>query len=475
MVLLIVIMAISSIVTLTVDEHVVEEIHTSVNKQRVLADVELHYTRLILAENSYALTGDTKYTEAFEVEKRKLEDGLKILATMPLTVEEATELERFRTDLATMNQEMAKLFSTPFTQADKLIQQKVEKLDNSIALELSDEILALSLMIEDEIDASIHEIEEADKREFWFTIIPVVIVVPLAIFVVFFAINHISKPLLLLVQMAEKITLRDFSTRMKTGSLDEIGMLTRAFNAMAEEIERRYDELESFAYIVAHDLKNPIAGVYGLSEVLIDSTKERLNDEERDLLVTLQGTATSMDALVTDLLDFARAGKIEFAKEPVSMGKMLDSIREELKFYVKERNAKIIVQDDLPAIYCDPVRFTQVWKNLIYNAIKYCDKPEPTVEVTAEKTSDGMLLFEVKDNGIGIDEKDFDYIFLPFKRAETEQQFEGTGIGLAIVKRVIDFHGGKVWITSTKGKGTTFHFTLPLAHPKHTALSATGM
>ena len=247
MVALIVLMAASMIITLSIDKHILADIHTSVEKQRALAEVELHYTKLLLAENSYALTGSPEYKEHYNLEKQGVEDALNTLKGFPLTVPEENEVHRFQTGLTEISQEMAVLFEKNFSDANRKIQEAVVRLDNSTALELADEIADLTFMIEAEVDRSIEQIEAVDEREFWFTIIPVLIIIPIALAVVYITITRISKPPLLLVQMAEKITMRDFSTRMRTGSLDEIGMLTRAFNAMAEEIERRYDELESFA------------------------------------------------------------------------------------------------------------------------------------------------------------------------------------------------------------------------------------
>lgn len=464
MVVLIVLMAISSIVTLSIDKHAIAEVSNSVQKQRTLGDVELHYTKLLMAENSYALSGNSSYQAVFENEKLHVQNSLDRLKALPLTASEQGEVAKFQAGLDELDNEMHVLFGERYAESKSTVQEAVVQMDNSIAGNLADEIYQLTDSVEAEVESAIGRIQAADNREFWFTIVPVMIAIPIAIAVVFLTIYRISKPLLKLVEIAEKITMRDFSSRMKTGPLDEIGMLTRAFNAMAEEIERRYDELESFAYIVAHDLKNPISGIYGLSECVLDSVEGRVSDDEKEALESIKSAAESMNSLVTDLLEFARAGKVEFSKEPVPMASLLEDITKEMKFYIKERRAKVNIQGDLPSVYCDPIRFSQVWKNLIYNALKYNDKPEPTVNISVQKTGNGTYLFQVEDNGIGIDEKDYQSIFLPFKRAETDGKYEGTGIGLAIVKRVVDFHGGNIWVTSQKGQGTTFHLTVPRAH-----------
>jgi signal transduction histidine kinase len=263
--------------------------------------------------------------------------------------------------------------------------------------------------------------------------------------------------------MAQRIAARDFNVELQVEAKDEIGMLIIAFNAMVDEISKRYEELENFSFIAAHDLKSPLTAIVGSAGILLEEYQDKINEEDSQLLQAIINSGEKMTALITDLLEFATAGKVEFSKEIVSMSSMLNEIREELDFTIKKQNVKLIIQENLPSFICDPVRFPQVWKNLISNSIKYNDKPEPIIEIgeAGNNNYPGLYCFFVKDNGIGIDKKDCDKIFNPFQRATSDKQFEGTGIGLAIVKRIIEFHNGKVWVESQKGKGTTFYFTIP--------------
>ncbi|WP_269538815.1 sensor histidine kinase [Cerasicoccus fimbriatus] len=454
-------MATSSLYTLSIDRNVADQINQSVDKQRALAGIESHYIRLLMAENSYALSGHAEYRTTFVQEKREVQNRLNELNALELTPIERQEVEDFQAGLNRISEEMEALFSKEDLQQIDDAQPTFMLLNDRVAVTMADLIEELSNSIENEVEHSVHRLEKADERELWFTIIPIVLVLPIAACVIFFTITHVTKPLLRLVDMAEKITMRDFSTRMESRSLDEVGKLTSAFNAMAEEIERRYDELESFAYIVAHDLKNPIASIYGLAELLKQDLENQLKPDEKEALETIEFAAESMNTLITELLEFARAGKVELSREPVSMNDMLKDVVQRLKLYCKERGGRIVIKGDLPAIYCDPVRFTQIWTNLIYNALKYNDKPEPTVSICADEKVKGMHRFKIEDNGIGIEEKDFQNIFLPFQRAHVDGPYEGTGIGLAIVKRVIDFHRGRIWVESRTGEGTTFFLTVP--------------
>jgi chemotaxis family two-component system sensor kinase Cph1 len=281
--------------------------------------------------------------------------------------------------------------------------------------------------------------------------------------VVILTMQRISKPVLQLVGVAQRIASRDFSVRMQAEAKDEIGLLIVAFNAMAAEINRRYEELENFAYIVAHDLKSPLNGIRGMSEILVTDYKDKLGDDAKGFLEAIVASSDRMAVLINDLLAFAKAGKVEYSSEAIPMGKIVKEVESDLAFYLKERNAILNVQENLPSIMCDPVGFSQIWKNLISNAVKYNENSAPKVEIgfTTTNGNQRMYHFYVRDNGIGIDEKHLDRIFMPFQRASKDPKYEGTGIGLAIVKRVIELHGGRIWVESRKNEGTTFHFTIP--------------
>jgi signal transduction histidine kinase len=200
-----------------------------------------------------------------------------------------------------------------------------------------------------------------------------------------------------------------------------------------------------------------------MSQFLTNDFGDKLDDAGKEFLEIIVQSSDRMTRLINELLEFATAGKVEFAKEPVSLSQMLSDIQADLSFLIKERNVKVSVQSDLPAVQGDPVRLSQVWRNLISNSIKYNDKRDPTIDIGFHERDGTHVEYEfyVKDNGIGIAERLLGEIFLPFRRATTDPQYEGTGIGLAIVKRVLEFHGGRIQVESKLGEGTTFRFTLP--------------
>ncbi len=197
------------------------------------------------------------------------------------------------------------------------------------------------------------------------------------------------------------------------------------------------------------------------------ANKDKLGEDGVHRLHRLSYLAQRMERLVSDLLYFSRLGRGDFAIGPVSPVAMIADIRQMLESFLKERHGVITVQENLPDVVCDKTRITEVFRNLITNAIKYNDKPEPHVEIgflDHVDTPGGIErnVFFVKDNGIGIAREFYGDIFRIFKRlqAPTAHPEEGTGAGLTFVKKIIERHTGRIWLTSEPGTGSIFYFTL---------------
>ena len=172
-----------------------------------------------------------------------------------------------------------------------------------------------------------------------------------------------------------------------------------------------------------------------------------------------------MKALINDLLVYSRVNTKEFPAEPVDVNKIVESVKINLKASIEENNAEIIYQN-LPTIVCSPLQLTQLFQNFISNAIKFKRKGvPPRIEITAKHTADEWL-FSVADNGIGIEEEFTDRIFVIFQRLHNFNEYPGTGIGLAICKKIIEKIGGHIWVESKPGKGSTFNFTIPILEEK---------
>lgn len=224
------------------------------------------------------------------------------------------------------------------------------------------------------------------------------------------------------------------------------------------QLETTNKELESFSYSVSHDLRAPLRALDGYARILEEDYTEILDDEAKRLLGNIQRNARKMGTLIDDLLAFSRLGRKEVQKSEIDTEKMVQDILNEIAS--TEHNAKIKV-GPLPSAYGDKALLNQVWINLISNAIKYsATKESPEIEIGATELGNEMVFF-TKDNGVGFDMKYANKLFGVFQRLHSPSEFDGTGIGLAIVQRIISKHGGRIWAEAKQDEGATFYFTLP--------------
>ncbi len=230
-----------------------------------------------------------------------------------------------------------------------------------------------------------------------------------------------------------------------------------------EELRKINEELKNFVHVVSHDLKTPIISVQGFSSRLLKKYQEKLDEKAMSYLEQIQSSARRMELFVSDLLSLARIGQVVSTFKDVSSSGIVKDVVSRLQLGQKEKEIKLDVVDILPTISCDRERMSQVFENLLVNAIKFMgDSENPKIEIGCEDRGD-FHQFYVKDNGIGIDPKYQQRIFDMFQRVREIEDKEGTGIGLAIVDRIVKSHGGEVWVDSEKAKGATFYFTLPKA------------
>jgi light-regulated signal transduction histidine kinase (bacteriophytochrome) len=194
-------------------------------------------------------------------------------------------------------------------------------------------------------------------------------------------------------------------------------------------------------------------------QLLADRNQGKLDSESQEFIGYAVDGAMRMQALITDLLAYARVDTRGRHFEPVNCEDALLVVLTNLKVAIEENHA-IITHNLLPIVHGDRIQLTQVFQNLIGNAIKFHGPAPMQIYVGAQRNDDEWI-FQVKDNGIGIDSKDFDRIFVLFQRLHTRQEYTGTGMGLAICKKIIERHGGRIWVESTPGSGSTFYFTLP--------------
>jgi PAS domain S-box-containing protein len=225
------------------------------------------------------------------------------------------------------------------------------------------------------------------------------------------------------------------------------------------ELRRSNDDLAQFSYVVSHDLQAPLRMITSYTELLARRYKGKLDDTADQFIAIVLRGASSMEELIKTLLRYAQAGEEALTESSVGIEAVLDGVRSNLEPVMNESLVEL-THGPLPLVLGDPVQILQLFQNLISNAIKYSRQGVTArIHVSAEKTA-ARWRFEVTDNGIGIAANNSERIFAPLKRLHG-QEIPGTGIGLAVCKRIVERHGGRIWITSELGKGSTFFFTLP--------------
>lgn len=224
------------------------------------------------------------------------------------------------------------------------------------------------------------------------------------------------------------------------------------------ELERSNSELEQFAYIASHDLQEPLRMVSSYMQLLSRRYTDVLDSDGQDFINYAVDGAVRMQRLIHDLLEYSRVGTKAKVLEPVELPEILDRVMANLSVALEEKNASV-TRDELPTVDGDPVQLTQLFQNLIANAIKFQRDSIPHVHVSAWQRERDWVI-SVADNGIGIPPESFDRIFQIFQRLHGREEYAGTGIGLAVCKKIVERHGGEIWLESTVGEGTTFFFSI---------------
>ena len=225
------------------------------------------------------------------------------------------------------------------------------------------------------------------------------------------------------------------------------------------ELEMSNKELEAYSYSIAHDLRSPLRAITSFSQILSEDADKKLDDEEKEYLSRIINAGKLMANLIDDILNLSKVTRTQIKPSLIDLSKLSESIIADLSSQSNYRNTDWIIESNLTA-KGDSRLLKMLLQNLLGNAYKFCNKDtKPRVEL-GTSTFEGKPIFYVKDNGIGIEENYFSKIFKPFERLVRSDEFEGTGIGLATVQRIIDRHSGKIWVESEINKGTTFYFQL---------------
>ncbi len=247
--------------------------------------------------------------------------------------------------------------------------------------------------------------------------------------------------------------------RQRKAFEQDITQLNDDLHKKVEELHSANQELESFSYSVSHDLRAPLRIIDGFAKIISDDHADALNDEGKRFIETIRSNAQRMGMLIDDLLSFSRISRKELAIREINMNALVENVKDNLMLIDKPR-ATISIQP-LCSAFCDDHLIRQVWINLISNAVKYSRAREhPEVAITWEQTRT-EIIYAVRDNGVGFDMQYAGKLFGVFQRLHKATEYEGTGVGLALVHRIVTRHSGRVWAESSPDCGATFYFSLP--------------
>lgn len=225
-------------------------------------------------------------------------------------------------------------------------------------------------------------------------------------------------------------------------------------------LNRSNESLQNFAYIASHDLQEPLRMVSSYSQLLVKRYKDKLDENGKEFLDIIQDGTKRMKKLIDDILNYSKISKKDDIKTKVNVNNVIEEVKYNLQLSIQESNA-IIEYSDLPDVTVEKAHLVQLFQNIIGNAVKYRKKDSQLKISINSKMDDNKWLFSVTDNGIGINKENFDKIFEIFRRLHGRGEYEGTGIGLANCKKIVEIYDGRIWVDSQEGEGTTFYFTLP--------------
>ena len=230
--------------------------------------------------------------------------------------------------------------------------------------------------------------------------------------------------------------------------------------AKSEEIEARNKELDDFTYVVSHDLKEPLITIDGYSKIVLNDYRDVIDEEGKGYLTSIVQSGKRMKGLIDDLLTLSRLGRVSEAEESLPLRDVIGEVLRDVEFTLRESHATVNVPEDLPTVRYNRIQLGMVFRNLIANAIKFNRSPAPKVDIEVIRAGGGCTI-SVQDNGIGIERQQYDKIFVIFQRLHRTEDFRGTGAGLTIVRKIVENHGGRIWLDSVVGEGTKFFFTIP--------------
>jgi signal transduction histidine kinase len=304
----------------------------------------------------------------------------------------------------------------------------------------------------------------------------IVLLMPVVLAIASFLQKIISDPIRELDDIAHQIAVnKKYSVRARVKSEDEIGRLTHTFNQMlgsieerdrklveqADELRRSNKELEQFAYVSSHDLQEPLRKITTYSQLVETKHKGRLDAETDRFLDNIVTSTSRMRLLISNLLTYSRVTRQDLTFQKIDLNQVIKEVLSDMEAAIAEKKADISVEK-LPVVRGNAVQMRQLFQNLIGNALKFSAEKPPVVRVSCRPFGDHHV-FSVRDNGIGIDVRYAERVFQVFQRLHPRDVYPGTGIGLAICKKIVEQNDGRIWVESEPGNGSTFYFTWPMS------------
>ena len=304
-------------------------------------------------------------------------------------------------------------------------------------------------------------------------------------------IRGINEPLRHLLKATHEIGGGNLAVKLNESSRDELGELSREFNRMSgqlseararleeqsqvlqenldltarqkRDLEKVNHELDRFVHTVSHDIRSPLMGIAWYVEFLKSHHYDKIDKKGQDSIDGVCRGVERANALINDLLALTRISRINNPYQKIPVRQLVDEVAATLDYKIRQNNVTLRLPQEMPDIVCDAIKLKEVFLNLMTNAIKFSSgRPGVQPEISIEAgESEAAYEFIVRDNGIGIPAGSLDEVFDIFKRLDTSGKYEGTGVGLSLVKSIVDDHGGKVWVVSEEGRGSAFHVIIP--------------
>jgi len=479
-------------------------VNSAVTDSRKVDTLQADFYQLSILRSNYLLYGEARARDlwvAKQVSTKKTVDSMKMTTT-----DEKQNLSLLRELNNGIRSTTSRLLAL---QAAQGTTTAIETASPDVKAAVAD-VLQRNAQINTVLDAitatTAARVKALQSRSTWLVGIFVVLAAGLVLAFGFTVLRSVFNPVSELQAGATRIGAGDLEFRVPEGGHNEVGDLARTFNKMADDLEVSYGELqreievrrqaeeelrahrdrlevlvfertqdlqstmeelgrsnaelEQFAYVASHDLQEPLRMIGSYVQLLEKRYKGRLDDEADEFIEYAVDGARRMQDLINDLLAFSRVERRGRPFADVDMNEALAGAMMNLQILVESSGA-VVTHGDLPEVTGDRVQLEQLLQNLIINAIKFRGPDDPRVSVTSRREGDKWV-FSVADNGIGFNEVYCDRIFQIFQRLQSREEFEGTGIGLAIATRIVERHGGKIWAESEEGKGSTFFFTLPV-------------